>query len=52
MLVDGWSVKSLASVSGINERMLSDYLAGRRQITSKHLVMLATALECSPGDLT
>lgn len=46
-----WSVREMSASTGVNERMMSDYLAGRRPISSKHLVLFAAALGCLPSDL-
>lgn len=41
----GYTVNSLSHATGINVRIMSDYLAGRREFTPKHLALLVTEFD-------
>lgn len=49
MFAQRWTVADLAAVTGINSRTISDYLAGRRVISERHLTDLAAALSDAGG---
>lgn len=51
MAADGWSVRELAAVSGVDARILSDLLAGRRKPTAEHVKALCAAFDCLPSDI-
>ena len=42
-------VKDVEAMSGISYRTISDYLAGRRDITDDHAVLLSEALSVPAG---
>jgi lambda repressor-like predicted transcriptional regulator len=44
----GWRVRDLAYKSDVNERMLSDYLAGRIAIPEGHRLRFSKALGVPP----
>lgn len=46
-----WKVYDLASKAGVAPRTLTEYLAGRMQISSTHLVKLSKALGCTRDHL-
>lgn len=47
----GVSQEEVAAVTGINHRVLCDYLAGRQKIRNVHLVRLCALFECEAEDL-
>lgn len=51
MVEQGWSVKEFAAASGVDTRIISDFLAGRRTIPDHYLEPIADALDVSVEDL-
>lgn len=51
MVEQGWTVKEFAAASGIDTRILSDFLAGRRAIPDHYLEDIADVLDVSVEDL-
>ena len=51
MFAQRWTVTEMSAASSINARTLSDYLAGRRVISERHLMDLADVLDVDPADL-
>lgn len=51
MAEQGWSVHEMSTVTGVNARLISDYLAARRPIRDCYLEPFADALEVSIEDL-
>lgn len=47
MVRDGYSVNSLAHASGVNVRMLSDYLASRRTLSARHMAKFSDLFDVS-----
>lgn len=52
MFVGGWTVRDLAWACDINDRTISDYLAGRKPFQPHHLTTLADVFGVDPGVLT
>lgn len=48
---EGWTVKEVADITGIHQRTMTDYLAGRKTILDHHLVALSDLFEVSADDL-
>lgn len=46
------SVRELASRSGVSERLISDYLAGRKEIPAPSLAAFAEVFDVTPDLLT
>jgi len=51
MVEEGWTVGDLSRACGIDTRILSDFLAGRRAIPDHYLEPLADALDVGIEDL-
>jgi len=51
MLARSVSVKLVSESTGIHDRDLNDYLAGRRPITVGHLARLARAFQVDPTEI-
>ena len=51
VLAQNYTAEDIARLTGIHNRTLSNYLAGRVRILDHHLCQLADVLECEPEDL-
>ena len=47
----GWTATDFAAASGIHPRTLTDYLAGRRDLPTHHLIAAASTLQIDPDEL-
>lgn len=52
MAREGWRLRDLAAVSGVCERTISDYLAGRKTISMYHAWPISEALEVDVNEIT
>lgn len=52
MVAAGLSVVDVAQMTGISYRTLSDYLAGRRGITRRHLTWICALFDVDAEEVT
>lgn len=48
----GWTAADFSAITGIHNRTLTDYLAGRKDLLPHHLIAAASVLGCDPDALT